>query len=155
MLLCGTFLFIWWVMDLFSCQTVNTIILTHICSAPLAFPFTQMPACLRCSSDPTSSASEPQQNWPPLWIWNFHKEDDADNLTTADLHQGNIHLLQDSTQKPQKAYLSSFYWGLRFGWKLQLIPFQVELTQLQTLSAAVSLNISETIKINEGHFLLC
>ena len=118
-LLCGTL----WVKDLFSCRTVNTITLTHICSMPLAFPFTQKPARLCCGSDPTSSASEPQRNCPSSLdlklshrgqcgesTHDSHTERTVwmellsiDNLTLADLHQGNIYLLQDYAQSSIKA----------------------------------------------------
>ena len=59
-------LFIWWVKDPFSCQTVNTIRPTHPWSMLLPFPFTQM-----------SGASEPQRNCPPYL--NFHTDGDAEN----------------------------------------------------------------------------
>ena len=55
-----------YVKDLFSCQTVNTITLTHPFPAPPAFPFKQMPFHLCCHSDATSrGGSEQQWNCPP------------------------------------------------------------------------------------------
>ena len=67
--------FIWWVKDQPSCQTVNTISLTHPWSTPLAFPFTQMPARLCCGSETTSrGAWELQQNCPPSHLWLPHRQ---------------------------------------------------------------------------------
>ena len=86
------FSLIWWVKDLFICQTVNTIRPTDPWSEPLAFSFTQTPSVLCCGSNTTSGGgSEQQQHFPPLSAFvTFHTDGQAEYQHTIPALKGAV-----------------------------------------------------------------